>query len=740
MRFIAILTLITFSGSPLFAQETDFNNFQSLVAAGNIPDDFLMAPAFGEKINVSKTGNESKKELKSKKADQIEHDYLINNLLLSGYVLFGDQVTNYLNAIKDEILRKNPTLSKDVRIYTMLSNEAASFSTSDGIVLITTGLIAQAQNEAQLAFQICHEMAHYYEGHALEFIDYDATLMDGSNVWFNFRNENLNLSNFHFSKEDELAADEKAMSYFNNTDYSGSAGLNIFDVLLFSYLPFDDIAFPKDYFNDTYYQLPVVYFLDSVTAITANEEDKSKKNAYPYLFERISNIENALPNEETAAQKTFVVSEITFNNVQKICRFQACELYLMEAAYEDAIYQSYLLGVKYGKGNYLDMVMAKALYGLAIYKNEGVAHNGKRNYKKISGESQQLFYLFDKMPAVEINTIALKYCYELYSKNSDNTFLKSMITDLGESLYLKNNLTADDYFTKLNLDESGIVQQAPADTAIVVGVKKEDVKITKYDKLKLDKSEGKIKAGPANSQYWRNAFASYLDEEKFYSFLVVADTNKLTQEESNEEIKPIYHLGLNKIAVVEPVYVYINERKSFYRDYETEASRKADFTERINSTAAQLDLAITNLNYQDLSNTAVDKYNANAVANRWMNEMLMHKNDDVELLCSVSSTLAIHSEIIQTQHFVWMGVASKIESESYAGEKAFLIVWPGGWFYVIPDLITPNRHAYYCALVVDAATGEGVMEYVNMNRLRETNAPQLSNIYYIFKQINSSKK
>jgi hypothetical protein len=35
--------------------------------------------------------------------------------------------------------------------------------------------------------------------------------------------------------------------------------------------------------------------------------------------------------------------EADFNYVQKICRYQGCEMYLYDIEYEDAIYQAFLL-------------------------------------------------------------------------------------------------------------------------------------------------------------------------------------------------------------------------------------------------------------------------------------------------------------------------------------------------------------------------------------------------------------
>ncbi|HET6992420.1 MAG TPA: hypothetical protein VFJ43_13890, partial [Bacteroidia bacterium] len=104
-KAIIIFLCLVFAGN-LFAQTTpDFNNYQPLKCSGLIPEDFLT-------LSQDKFRNDVKEEAKTSKNHNVnsskqefllETNYIIDQLLLSGKVLFGDTVTNYVNTVADRV-------------------------------------------------------------------------------------------------------------------------------------------------------------------------------------------------------------------------------------------------------------------------------------------------------------------------------------------------------------------------------------------------------------------------------------------------------------------------------------------------------------------------------------------------------------------------------------------------------------------------------------------------------------
>jgi len=79
-------------------------------------------------------------------------------LLLSGDKLFNDPLTIYVNKVADELLKNEPELRKKIKIYVTKSSDVNAHAFDKGFIFINVGLLAQLENEAQLAFILSHEI------------------------------------------------------------------------------------------------------------------------------------------------------------------------------------------------------------------------------------------------------------------------------------------------------------------------------------------------------------------------------------------------------------------------------------------------------------------------------------------------------------------------------------------------------------------------------------------------------
>jgi beta-barrel assembly-enhancing protease len=141
-----------------------FDDYVPLSAQGPIPADFTTRSS--EKFDRAKRelkGSETDKGHQAKQNFLLESNFLIDQVLGSGRVLFNDPVSNYLSELLDTILVEEPELRAQIRVYAVRSAIVNSFTTDNGIILVNLGLIAQLENESQLAFILCHELAHFTE-------------------------------------------------------------------------------------------------------------------------------------------------------------------------------------------------------------------------------------------------------------------------------------------------------------------------------------------------------------------------------------------------------------------------------------------------------------------------------------------------------------------------------------------------------------------------------------------------
>lgn len=129
-----------------------------------------------------------------------------NNLLLK-----DSSLVNYLYRVTDRLLPGQRALTPwEVYVEKDLTPNASALP--DGSLLITTGLLLRFDSEAQLAFVLAHELAHYLYRHALR----HRVVAEESNTLFKSR---LALKNAKFSREMEWDADAIALILYARAGY-----------------------------------------------------------------------------------------------------------------------------------------------------------------------------------------------------------------------------------------------------------------------------------------------------------------------------------------------------------------------------------------------------------------------------------------------------------------------------------------------------------------------------------------
>jgi predicted Zn-dependent protease len=74
---------------------------------------------------------------------------------------------NYLQSILQKIIAVNPGLKeKEIRLVFSRDWWPNAYSMGEGTLTVNAGLMMFLDNEAELVFVICHELAHYYLEHS----------------------------------------------------------------------------------------------------------------------------------------------------------------------------------------------------------------------------------------------------------------------------------------------------------------------------------------------------------------------------------------------------------------------------------------------------------------------------------------------------------------------------------------------------------------------------------------------
>src|SRR5687768_8626296 len=99
-------------------------NFTTLKCTGSIPEDFTTLSS--KKFEADHAENTDKN---LDKDFFLSTRFFIDELLLSGRVLFNDPATVYLNKVADYILRDDKELRKKLRFYMLKASTPNAFST-----------------------------------------------------------------------------------------------------------------------------------------------------------------------------------------------------------------------------------------------------------------------------------------------------------------------------------------------------------------------------------------------------------------------------------------------------------------------------------------------------------------------------------------------------------------------------------------------------------------------------------
>ena len=127
-----------------------------LRSVGPVPQDMKMSVDELYEADMQRAKKYAGGRVKNK-AQVMEASYRINKMLAGGHIVYGDPISRMVERIADTLLKDYPELRSELRFYTVTSPEVNAFTTGQGMVFVNTGLVAQVEDEAQLAFIIGQE-------------------------------------------------------------------------------------------------------------------------------------------------------------------------------------------------------------------------------------------------------------------------------------------------------------------------------------------------------------------------------------------------------------------------------------------------------------------------------------------------------------------------------------------------------------------------------------------------------
>lgn len=481
------------------AQDNAFPNFKTTKYFGKPPS--ILTTSFNDKveerIKSSTSVEEADREYYAKYSI-----YALNNLFKSGFVLYGDPLTKYVEKVSGHLLKNEPRLRRDLQFYVLKTNTTNALCTEPGIIFITTGLLSQVENEAQLAYVIAHEIVHYQKKHLQKSFSKskESELSPTSSY------EDLVL----LSKDHESEADKDALKLYHAAGYSDKEINTVFDVLMYSYLTFDEIDIDSSFFGNPKIYIPQSYFPDKVNPILAFEDYDDTKSSHPNIRKRRAAISDEIKKYSDWKSNVNFVDETEFKTIQDIAKFESVRENLLVADYIKALYEIYILEKQFPKNEYLQT--SKALAWALM--NQLSINGGKKKITKDSdkkeGQISLLYGLIDKLNQEELSLLSIRQIEDVYKQFPSSKRVEGIRRETIASLARLRNFKLDKLESVSFIDALDFIENSEKDTTANKIDKTENENETKYDRIRRIREE-------QNTQRTTN---TELSDENFSLFLL----------------------------------------------------------------------------------------------------------------------------------------------------------------------------------------------------------------------------
>lgn len=322
----------------------NFDNYSNIRSSGKIPSDFLILSSSkfeADKSTISK--DEEGYVKRSKKDFYLENNFMVDELLHNGKVLYNDPIGIYVNKVLATILENKPELKKQIRVYVVLSDIVNAYATNNGIVFINMGLLAKLENEAQLAFILGHEITHFEKKHVLNRYVLNEKIVR-KKIKINYSDSDVESALFlqtSYAKEQEIESDIESTKLLLGTKYNPRAGMDVMRILA-SEIPMTDTY----HFNPAFFakDTSLKFNLDSVNfnELEYEEDLESDSKTHPALTQRIQTIAG-LSDSLSSSKKNFILPEKEFYIIQKMAQFEVSKIFLKKGNFMYAFYCIYQL-------------------------------------------------------------------------------------------------------------------------------------------------------------------------------------------------------------------------------------------------------------------------------------------------------------------------------------------------------------------------------------------------------------
>lgn len=725
--------------------QTDFNRYQPLCSKGAVPKDFSHS-------TLSKIKQDHREDLKSlngrKKDFFVEQiNYSIDEILHSGNVTFGDTISNYLQNLGDKLIAGETDLRGKLRFYAYNSTEANAFSTRQGIVFVTTGLIAQLTSEAQLAFVLSHEIIHYQEHHVLELFEY-AT----KEKFYSYNEKARFLSNY--SRENELEADRLAVKMIHDAGYKSSEINKTFDVLLYSYLPFEELKLDETYFNTNEMYVPEMYFHFKRNEISAKFKYNDYLMSHPNLAKRKEQVTDQVSKFKDWEKEILYEDSLQFFYIRDISRFE----YVLNKVYSEepveALYAIYILEKKYPQSEFLRNYKSQAWLDImkTSIKKETFTYTSysslnRKRAKYYEGQISILNQFITVLPKAGKLTMGLRIIYDSYHADTTNVITRKCYETAIHLLVKSDDFELSKFSTKNFSQTLAYLSELKQDTS-----SKSKLHAAEWDKYAVIENQSKGMTedfGIDSTKFYMYGISDIIRDSSFtktfnqfsikknildkdkdeFNMMTDVEQEDLEYFKYDEEI----HLKMDSVLLFQPA-IFETTNSSEIDVFKTFKTRDLVFKEIYDNTD-DLNIHVESLSLKNLETLEAEDWNNYSMLQRSLTRAISDYENDYFVLDVVDLNRV--KTKFGTGKLLFLEYQHTYAPDLYFGNVAlFTVLLPVGLVY-FPIAILSGHYSDWQFYVLDLKTGELVLDrsyYVNEPASKHSIGSRLNGLFHQLKQ------
>jgi len=534
---------------------------------------------------------------------------------------------------------------------------------------------------------------------------------------------------------------------YHAAGYSSEEIFSTFDVLMYSYLPFDEVEVPLNYFTTDMMYVPKSLFPDKKYAIKAVEDYDDSNSSHPNIKKRKEAVGVEIGTFSNWENNKQFLGEDRFTLVRTIARFESVRSDIIDANYGKSMYSVFLLEQEFPNSIYLKRMKAQIWLNLMLYKSDNKATKTVSKTADFEGESAAIHFFLKKLNREGMMTMALRQIYDLHKAFPENEEISVIYTKLVKEL------TGDSKFKIESYSKKTFDQAATDFINTKTDTSKSGVKDTlskpgsKYDKIKSKKNADAPENFDSTKFYlygivdilkdsafldlhakFKKEFDEKTKEQEAYEAMSRKERNAVDKKNASNESR----LGIKEFIVVEPMVIsYKHGRVDNIKSEKLER----DFSEAIETSAQEVGITTYAIDSRSLTDKGTQGFNERSILISMLNQLALEEDlnifpVDYQLLKSINSdygTSKVMFSLVEHEYAPNLNVSGIFSS---------LLLYPVLFVYVPLGILTGNNTEMN-VLILDLKNGEienGISYYFKDSPKKL----QLgAHMYDIFKRLSS---